>query len=152
MDFDPTKTSYEKILEVYWSMHNHCAIPNNRQYMSAIFYANAEQKKIALETRDKAAAVRAMRITTFILPLGEFYLAETYHQKYMLRQRPDLLREFTKMYPNERDFLKSTAVARVNGFLGGQGTSTQLEEEIDGFGLLEQGRNTLLTLVKLYGQ
>jgi peptide-methionine (S)-S-oxide reductase len=152
VEFDPTKTSYEKILEVYWATHNHCATPNSRQYMSAVFVANDSQKKIAVETRDRAAAKRKQRITTFILPLGEFYLAEGYHQKYMLRQRPDLLREMAQLYPNEKDFVNSSAATRINGYLGGHGTFAQLQEEIDGFGLSPQGRATLLNLVRLYGK
>lgn len=139
-------------MEVYWSTHNHCAVPNSRQYMSAVFFANEEQKKIAFATRDKAAARLNQRITTFILPLGKFYLAEGYHQKYALRQRQDLLREFGQMYPKEKDFMTSIAATRINGYAGGYGTLAQLDEEIDGFGLTEQGRASLRNFVKLYGK
>lgn len=152
VDFDPTKTSYEKILAVYWSTHNHCAVSTSRQYMSAIFYANDKQKKISLDGRSEAMLKRKQRITTYVLPLGEFHLAEDYHQKYMLRQRPDLLKELTDMHPNEKDFLNSTAATRINAYLGGRGTSAQLQKEIDGFGLSTQGRNTLLGLVKRFGK
>ena len=150
IDFDPTKTSYEKIMNVFWSTHNHCATPYSRQYMSAVFFDGETQKKIAFETRDKAAAARRQRITTFVLPLGTFYLAEGYHQKYMLRQRPDLLRDVMATCAKDSDFLTSTAATRINGYLGGNGTYAQLEAEIDSFGLTTQGRSTLLTLVKRY--
>jgi len=152
VDFDPAVTSFEKILEVYWSTHNHCATPNSRQYMSAIFFANEEQKKIAVALGTKHEAKLKQKVTTWILPLKEFYLAEGYHQKHMLRQRPDLLKELTTMYPKDKDFLNSTAATRINGYLGGNGSYAQLEAEIDGFGLSTQGRNTLLNLVKLHGK
>ena len=120
--------------------------------MSAIFYANDAQKKIAVETRDRAQAKQKARVTTFVLPLGEYYLAEGYHQKYLLRQRPDLWREMAQIFPSNKDFLNSTAAARINGYVGGHGTLAQLEEEIDSFGLSENGRKALLGLVKRNGK
>jgi hypothetical protein len=48
--------------------------------------------------------------------------------------------------------INSTAATRINGFLGGYGTYAQLEQEIDGFGLSDKGRATLLTLVKRFGK
>jgi hypothetical protein len=150
IDFDPATTTYEKLLEVYWSTHNHCAAQYSRQYMSAVFYADEKQKKIALETREQAAAKVRQRVTTFVAPLGKFYLAESYHQKYMLRQRPDMVRELTAMYPKEKDFLDSTAATRMNGYVGGFGTLAGLQQEIDSFGLSSKGRSNLLALVKLY--
>lgn len=152
VDYDPAKTSYEKLLEVYWTVPNHCATPNSRQYMSAIFYANDAQKKLALESREKAIAKSKPRLPIFVLPLREFYFAEGYHQKYALRQFPPLMQELTQIYPKHNDFLKSTAAARINGFVGGHGTLAQLEKEIDGFGLSPQGRNLLLNVVKRYGK
>lgn len=152
IDFDPAVTSYEKLLEVYWSIPNHCATPNNRQYMSAIFYANDAQKKLALDTRDKAVAKSKPRLPIYVLPLRDIYLAESYHQKHALRQFPPLLQELAQMYPKETDFLKSTAAARINGFVGGNGTLAQLEQEIDSLGLSPQGRNLLLNVVKRYGK
>ncbi len=152
VDFDPAQTSYEKLLEVYWTVPNTCATPNNRQYMSAVFYANDAQKKLALESRDKAFARSKPRLPVYIVPLRDFYLAEGYHQKYALKQFPPLLQELAQIYPKEKDFLKSTAAARINGYLGGYGTLAQLEREIDGFGLTPQGRNLLLNVVKRYGK
>lgn len=144
--------SYKEILDVFWSTHNHCATPNSRQYMSAVFYANDEQKKIALELGFKHQDKVKQRVTTFVLLLKTFYLAEGYHQKYALRQRTDLFREMAQIYPKLPDFLKSTAATRMNGYLGSYGTYAQLEKEVDGFGLTPRGRATLLNLVKLYGK
>jgi peptide-methionine (S)-S-oxide reductase len=152
VDFDPAVTSFEKILDVYWNTHNHCALPSKRQYMSAIFYANEAQKKTAIEMGERTQAARKQRVTTYILPLGEFHLAEFYHQKYLLRQRADLFKELRDLYPKDKDFLNSTAAARMNGYLGGHGTYAQLEQEIDTFGLSDKARASLLNSVKRFGK
>jgi peptide-methionine (S)-S-oxide reductase len=116
--------------------------------MSAVFYHNDEQKHLALKTRDAAAARAGLPLTTQILPLGTFYLAEDYHQKYRLRGRRDLMREFQAMYPNDADFVNSTAAARVNGFLDGNGSPELLAKEIDTYGLSPQGAVRLRELAK----
>ena len=103
--------------------------------MSAVFYHNEEQKRLALATRDREAARRGSPVTTQILPATEFWLAEDYHQKYMLRRRSNLMREFQAMYPDEKDFVSSTAAARVNGYLGGNGSAAALEKELPSLGL-----------------
>lgn len=120
--------------------------------MSAIFFADENQKKIAWETGKKAQAKLGRPVTTFILPLKTFYLAEAYHQKYMLRQRPDLVAELTAIYPKQKDFLDSTAATRINAYLGGHGSSSQLQAEIDSFGLSPRGRSTLVGLLKANGK
>ena len=85
--FDPKKTSLEKILEVFWEMHdpttsNRQGPDSGTQYRSAIFYNNDAQKAIA--ERSKAAASKAISkpIVTEITKAGEFYPAEDYHQDY----------------------------------------------------------------------
>ncbi len=52
------------------------------------------------------------------------------------------------MYPKEADFVASTAAARVNGYLGGNGSAAQLEEDIPRLGLSPEGSRRLLELVR----
>ncbi len=144
IDFDPEQISYKQILELFWKSHNPCAKAFSRQYMSAVFYHSDEQKKVALETRDAAAAKREEKIVTPVLAAGTFTLAEDYHQKYYLRNDRELMKEFTAIYPNDKDFVNSTAAARVNGIVGGGGTLARLKKEIDSYGLSEKGRERLL--------
>jgi hypothetical protein len=115
--------------------------------MTALFYHNEEQKKIALETRDKHAAKLKMPIKTQILPATEFTIAEDYHQKYMLRNDAGFMKEFRAMYPDDKDFVRSTAAARVNAYVSGNGTLEQLKKEIDSFGLSEESKKALLKMI-----
>ncbi len=117
--------------------------------MSAVFVHNDAQKRLAEKTRDREAKRRQKQfITTRILPLAEFYLAEDYHQKYFLRNDKALFREFQVMYPQPKDFLSSTAAARVNGYLGGFGTPELLHKEIDSYGLSPDTSRALREMVK----
>ena len=119
--------------------------------MSILFVHNEEQKRLAAEARDREAIKRKGKIFTEIAPAGEFYPAEAYHQKYYLRQEPDLMKAFKAMYPKDDDFMNSTAAARLNGYLGGYGTLELLQAELEGYGLSPDGRKTLLGLVDRRG-
>ena len=92
--FDPAKTSYAKLLEVFW--RNISPIQRDgqfqdvgEQYTSAIFYNNEAQHAAA--EASKSALERSARfakpIATVILPAGKFWPAEEYHQKYYLKNR-----------------------------------------------------------------
>jgi peptide-methionine (S)-S-oxide reductase len=112
--------------------------------MSAIFYHTDEQRKLALETKAFEEKQRNKKIQTAIVPYDKFYPAEDYHQKYELRGRSDLMEEFKAMYPRDLDFINSTAAARVNGYLGGYGTSEEIKATIENLGLSPAGKNRLL--------
>jgi len=116
--------------------------------MSIIFFHNDEQKRLATVSKDFQATRRKGRIFTEISPLTEFYLAEDYHQKYRLRSERDLMREFSAMYPEEEDFVNSTAAARINGYLDGHGTLEGLLKELPSFGLSQAAGKKLIEAVK----
>ena len=91
--FDQQKLSYRHLLFEFFRMHN----PTTRnqqgndigtQYRSAIFYLNAEQQHTAEEvirTVDNSGEWKA-RVVTEIAPFKEFFRAEEYHQKYLIKQ------------------------------------------------------------------
>ena len=120
----------------------------SRQYMSAVYFHSEEQKKLAVETSNREAAKRKIKIYTEIVPASEFYLAEAYHQKYLLRQRPALMKEFNAIYPATEDFVNSTAAARLNGYFGGYGTFSALKAELNNLGLPPVTSNKLLEIVE----
>jgi peptide-methionine (S)-S-oxide reductase len=86
--YDPTKVSYEKLLDVFW--RNIDPLVKDKQfcdsgdmYRTAIFYLDDEQKKLAEETKKKVEAKFAPRaVYTQIAKADTFYKAEDYHQDY----------------------------------------------------------------------
>jgi peptide-methionine (S)-S-oxide reductase len=87
--FDPAQISYARLLDIYW--HNIDPTVRDRQfcdvghqYRAAIFYHNEEQRRLALQSKtglDKSKPFSAP-VVTEIVPAGEFYPAEEYHQHY----------------------------------------------------------------------
>ncbi len=73
--FDSKVTSYSKMLKLFWENHDptRCA---SRQYMSAIFYHDATQKKLAEEAREARQKQLSKKITTKIAEAETFYNAE----------------------------------------------------------------------------
>ena len=89
IDYDPTKVSYEALLDVLWQIHDPTT-PNRQgpdigtQYRSTIFVHDAEQEAAARASMETAQASGRFRrpIVTEITPASTFYRAEEYHQRY----------------------------------------------------------------------
>jgi peptide-methionine (S)-S-oxide reductase len=87
--YDPSKVSYEDLLEVFWNTHdpttlNRQGADEGTQYRSVVFYHNEEQKRIAEQYKKQLEAAHIYKdpIVTEISPLTNFYVAEDYHQNY----------------------------------------------------------------------
>ena len=87
--YDPAKISYEQLLDIYWRQIDPTQADGQftdvgPSYRAAIFYGNAEEKKIAEASKEKLVRSGKFknRIVTEILPATRFYPAEAYHQKY----------------------------------------------------------------------
>lgn len=135
-------------MDVFWRSHNPARRPWSKQYKIAVFYHNQEQKKLAVESKESIAAKTDGKVHTEIIPYSEFYLAETYHQKYQLQRNRNFMREFKAIYSANEDFVNSTSAARVNGYLGGHGSLSQLQAELSGLGLSAAGAENLLHIVR----
>jgi peptide methionine sulfoxide reductase msrA/msrB len=94
--FDPTKVSYEELLEK-WFFRMHNPTTKNQQgndigsqYRSAIFFTSPAQREAAERVKKRIDASGKWRapVVTEIAPAGTFTLAEDYHQKY-LQKHPD---------------------------------------------------------------
>ncbi len=90
IEFDPDRTSYEELLEVFWSCHDPTTLNRQgpdvgTQYRSAVFFHSPEQEAAALESKAKLDASGRSRnpIVTEIAPASTFYRAEEYHQRYL---------------------------------------------------------------------
>ena len=90
--FDPQKTSYRKLLEFFFQIHDPTTL--NRQgndmgasYRSGIYYTNDEQKRVAEETIAdvNASGLWPGRVVTEVKPAGDFWEAEPEHQDYLER-------------------------------------------------------------------
>jgi peptide-methionine (S)-S-oxide reductase len=147
IDYDPSKVSYEKLLELFWEEHDPTSRSWSRQYKAVVFYHDEEQKRLAGESRARLAARIGKTVHTEVLPYSRFYAAEDYHQKYYLRGHRQILKQFQQHYPQAADLMSSTAAARVNGYLGGYGTSASFKADIDRLGLSEAAREELLERV-----
>jgi len=148
IDYDPTIITYQELLDVFWDSHQPIFPHQVRQYMSIIFYHNEEQKKLALETKSREEAkLLTGKVYTEIVPASGFYPAEAYHHKYYLQSVPALIEEFRTIYPDDEDFIASTAVARVNGYVGGNGTLATLQAELSSLGLSPTANKKLLDMV-----
>jgi hypothetical protein len=143
IDFDPTKISYEKLLEVFWASHCPTADPVCVQYRNAIFYASPEQEKAAKASRDELSKKIGQPVTTAIEKLVHFWRAEDYHQKYALQGHPAIARELKAIYPDMRAFTDSTAAARLNCWLAGSGDRKLFEAEIDQVGVSKEAQAAL---------
>ncbi|MBI5443205.1 MAG: peptide-methionine (S)-S-oxide reductase MsrA [Deltaproteobacteria bacterium] len=87
--FDPKKISYARLLEVFWrnidpTTPDRQFCDAGHQYRSAIFYHDAEQKRLAEESKRALEKSKPFPepIVTEIVPASVFYPAEEYHQKY----------------------------------------------------------------------
>ncbi len=90
VEYDPNEISYEKLLEVFWKIHDPTQIDRQGpdigdQYRSAIFYHTPEQEEAARKSlKEQGETGRFNRpIATRIEPARTFWMAEDYHQQYM---------------------------------------------------------------------
>lgn len=93
VSYDPAQVSFDKLLEVFWSIHNPTTMNRQgpdvgTQYRSAIFYHSPEQKAAAERSKQSLEAAKrfARPIVTEITPASKFYRAEEYHQQYLAKR------------------------------------------------------------------
>jgi len=93
VDFDPSRVSYEELLQVFWDNHDPTTVNRQgpdvgTQYRSAIFFHMPEQEAAANAFKDRLQKSGTFKkeIVTEIVPASMFYLAEDYHQQYLEKQ------------------------------------------------------------------
>ena len=87
--YDPQVVSYERLLDIFWRNIDPTDADGQfgdrgKQYRSAIFYHDQEQKEKAMASKEKLERSKRFPapIVTDILPAKTFYKAEAYHQNY----------------------------------------------------------------------
>lgn len=85
--FDPARIGYDRLLAIFWQ--NVDPLAKDRQfcdagdqYRTAIFYHDESQRRLAQQSKERLEKERGWRIATEIVPAGQFYPAEEYHQQY----------------------------------------------------------------------
>lgn len=143
IEYDPRQISYEELLEIFWEIHHPVMPAFSTQYASLIFYHNEDQKARAEKSKKEQEDRIGRKLYTEIVPFSGFYPAENYHQKYRLQNHSALMKEYERIYPDFQDLVASTAVARVNGYVAGNGSDKQFEKDLGRLGLSEDGRKRL---------
>ena len=92
VEFDPDRISYEKLLDIFWNNHNPTTLNRQgpdigSQYRSAVFCHDDSQMEAARRSREAVAQMHDRPIVTEIRMAEPFYEAESYHQKYIEKQR-----------------------------------------------------------------
>lgn len=89
IEFDPAVISYNKILEVFFTVHDPTQLNRQgndigTQYRSEIFYTNEQQKELAEQAIANLTQQKAFDfpIVTQVSKLEKFYPAEDYHDNY----------------------------------------------------------------------
>jgi len=87
--YDPSEIGYEKLLDAFWrnidpTTPDRQFVDVGPQYRAAIFYEGEEQKRLALDSKEKLEQSGRFKkpIVTEIVPVSTFYPAEEYHQDY----------------------------------------------------------------------
>jgi methionine-S-sulfoxide reductase len=88
LEFDPTIISYEKILEIFFKIHDPTTLNSQgpdfgTQYRSEIFYLNDQQKIIAKKMLEEENKRLSEKVVTKISLVKNYCAAEEYHQKYL---------------------------------------------------------------------
>lgn len=93
--YDPAKISIDTLLKTFWEAHNPTQGMQQgndvgTQYRSGIYYYSDIQKIAAEKSLQQYQSLIQQQhpqteITTEILPAGEFYFAEEYHQQYLAK-------------------------------------------------------------------
>ncbi len=143
IDFDPERIRYSELVDLFFQSHNACGRAWSRQYRSAVFPRDDEQRAVAESAAERFAEHAGKKVATGIEDYSGFTLAEDYHQKYRLRSAGPVLAEFEALFPTSEAFLASTAVTRANAFLAGYGSTAMRRDEVPLLGLSEASQGLL---------
>ena len=133
------RITYARLLDIIWESHRPTGRNTSGQYMNAIFYHDDAQQQTALASKAALEKKLGKSVTTRVLPVRSFTMAEDYHQKYILKQNKDLMRELTR-YLSPAPGSRGLNCGGADEWLcGGNGTADQLSRELSSLGLSADG-------------
>jgi len=115
--------------------------------MTALFYTNEEEKKLAEMSKEKEKTKKKTKICTKILPLTTFTNAEDYHQKYYLRTFSNG-KIVQLLGLSDKEIINSTLAARLNSAVDGRGLLEAVEKEMEKSGVKEDVKKQVMDLLK----
>ena len=151
VDFDPEQISFETIMWAFFEGHRPTRPSFSRQYRSAIFVHNEEQRAVAKSVMERFSAETNQKVYTAIEDAKTFYIAEDYHQKYSLQSQHKLMRRLKNTYPDFSGVVNSTAAARINAYVSGYGELSMLQAELPSLGLDEALEERLVKQFRRFG-
>jgi peptide-methionine (S)-S-oxide reductase len=91
VEFDPDVISFDDLLDIYFDLHDPTQLNRQgndvgTQYRSAIFPHSPQQEEAARAAIERAAKDHPRPVVTTIEPLGDWYVAEDYHQEYFEKE------------------------------------------------------------------
>jgi peptide-methionine (S)-S-oxide reductase len=91
VEYDPARVGYDQLLDLFWESHDPTQVNRQgpdigEQYRSAIFYTTPAQQEAALASKARHQANYTRPIATEITAASEFYPAEDYHQRYLVKR------------------------------------------------------------------
>ncbi|MDR1621573.1 MAG: peptide-methionine (S)-S-oxide reductase [Synergistaceae bacterium] len=148
IEYDPSTISYGQLLEIFLRWQKPLSkgaslkgAPNREA--SHIFVKNEFEKRLAQAAMERYELCSGSSCGALVSVCKSFYEAEDWCQKYFLRTFPIFMKEIQNFYPEEREGVRSTLAARLNGILGQPSLSFNLPENIELYDLSESAVRTL---------
>ena len=151
LDYDESKVSFEKLVNIFFNLHNPYYENQPAQYKSIIFYNDEYEKEVSIKVKTEFEEKRKHKLYTEIVKYDKFYMAENYHQKYYLQIVKEIYKDLRGKYDEFSHFVNSNEAAKINGYLKGNGTLKNLETEIDKFNISNKSKKRLVEIVESYG-
>lgn len=119
VEYDSTTLSFSDLLDWAFSEHSPRRQSSKRQYQNIVFTETAAQREQLRAFLDDSD-LRRQQVETRLEPLDEFYLAESYHQKFQLRSQRWITDVFDELQYDAEAIRESPAAARLNAHAAGQ--------------------------------
>lgn len=90
IEYDESILSLEELLKLYWkivdpTVENRQGHDIGNQYRTGIYYYDVSDLEIILTSKNKIQEKYSDPVVTEIIPVENFYVAEEYHQKYLVK-------------------------------------------------------------------
>jgi len=146
LEFDTNVTSFDEILEAFWEQYTFGSVLGG-QYRQILFYEDDQQRAIAEHQLSDIEKKRGVKYNVRIQPVGSFYLAEGYHQKYNLRHEDGLMDAFSQY--GFLEFTNSHAASRLNAYVAGFLSGDSIMHELDTYDMSEDQKAIIRRNVSL---